>query len=216
MWGSRARFKQKKKRKEWLHSWAENENGPAWWPNMARLGSSPRGLQLGRLARAAARGEGRLRFVRITGKRAGLGSWAESGPASLLPLLAQTTAGAAMARLPSTAMALRWLTGFSSLGGSSFLVLDGSGGGVDGGLGAKGILIRATMDSRRRDGDEVPWRLRSSVRRSPAGAHTRAAVQGQNGARPLGKKGCDGEGGSGRDKGDAGLGQGGVGLRRPW
>ena len=110
-------------------------------------------------------------------------------------------------------MALRRLTGFSSLGGSGFLVLDGSGGGgVDGGLGAKGILIRATMASRRRDGDEVPWRLRSSGRRSPAGAHMRAAAQGQNGARPLGKKGCDGEGGSGRDKGDAGLGHGGAGL----
>ena len=54
-------------------------------------------------------------------------------------------------------MALRRLTGFSSLGGSGFLILDGSGGGgVDGGLGANGILIRATMASRQRDGDEVP------------------------------------------------------------
>jgi len=104
------------------------------------------------------------------GKRAGLGSWAESGPASLLPLLAQTTVVAATARLPSTATALRRLTGFSFLGGSGFLVLDGSsGGGVDGGLGAKGILIRSTMASRRRDGDEVPWlfgRLGRDLRRA--------------------------------------------------
>ena len=122
-------------------------------------------------------------------ERAGLGSWAESGPASLPPLLAHTTAGAATARLPSTATALRRLTGFSSLGGSGFLVLDGSGGGdVDGGLGAKGILIRATMASRQHDRDEVPCRLRSFGQRSPTGAHTRAAAQGQNGARPQGKK----------------------------
>ena len=73
MWGPRAGFKQKRKRKGWLHSWAENENERAWWPNMARLGSSPRGSQLGRLARAAAREEGRLRFVQLAGKKGRLG-----------------------------------------------------------------------------------------------------------------------------------------------